>query len=125
MSSRARSPSIESVSEISLHPDDVMYNNLDFLEAEVQSRSPSATHISPTRSRRHGFFTRSVSANNRRGAYGDFDMRSEYRASRDRSPLRRPSPIDQRGQFRGPVGHFDDRYGRDPFFDADRRDYRG
>ena len=52
-------------------------------------------------------------------------MRSEYRASRDRSPLRHPSPINQRGQFRGPIGHFDDRYGRDSFFDANRRDYRG
>jgi hypothetical protein len=33
--------------------------------------------------------------------------------------------MDQRGQFQGPVGHFDDRYGRELFFDADRRDYRG
>jgi hypothetical protein len=33
MSSRARTPSIESVSEISLHPDDDMYNNLDFRDA--------------------------------------------------------------------------------------------
>jgi hypothetical protein len=76
MSSRARTPSIESVSEISLHPDDDMYNNLDFRDAGVLNRSPSAIQISPTRSRQHGLFSRSVSANSHRGAYGDFEVRS-------------------------------------------------
>ncbi|KZS06633.1 Uncharacterized protein APZ42_029853 [Daphnia magna] len=76
MSSRARSPSVESVSEILLHPNDDMYGNLDFHAATVHIGSRRATRSSPARSR------------------------LEYRASRDRSPLRRFSSIEHRGQFR-------------------------
>ena len=110
MSSRA--PSVESVSEISLHPNDDMYGNLDFLVAGVQNRSPRANHNSPTRSRQHCPFSRSVSVNSHRDAYGDFEVKSEYRASRDRSPLRRSSSVEKRGQFHEPEGYYDDRYSR-------------
>ncbi|EFX68963.1 hypothetical protein DAPPUDRAFT_259251 [Daphnia pulex] len=99
MSSRARSPSIESVSEISLHPDDDMYGNLDFPAASVLIRSPSAIRNSPARSRQHGLGHRPVSASSHRVNFEDFEVRSEYRASRDRSPLRRPSSIENHGRF--------------------------
>ena len=123
MSSRA--PSVESFSEISLHPNDDMYRNLDFLVAGVQNRSPRANHNSPTRSRLHGPLSRSVSVNSHRDAYGDFEVKSEYRASRDRSPLRRSSFVEQRGQFHEPEGYYDDRYSRERYFDGDSRAYRG
>jgi hypothetical protein len=78
-----------------------MYGNLDFPAASVLIRSPRATRSSPARSRQHGpaFGPRPVSASSHRVNFDDFEVRSEYRASRDRSPLRRPSSIEHHGQF--------------------------
>ena len=79
MSSRARSPSVESVSEISLHRNDDMYGT--YFQC-VQIRSPRTTHNRPARSRQHGLLSRSVSTSSHRFVFYDFEVRSEYRASR-------------------------------------------
>ena len=123
MSSRARSPSVESVSEISLHRNDDMYGHIDF--QCVQIRSPRATHNSPARSRQHGLLSRSVSTSSHRFVFDDFEVRSEYRVNRDRSPLRRPSPVEHHGQFREQGGYYDGRFSQNRYFDVDRQDYRG
>ncbi|EFX68285.1 hypothetical protein DAPPUDRAFT_114667 [Daphnia pulex] len=125
MSSRARSPSVESVSEISLHPDDDMYGNLDFPAASVLIRSPRASRNSPARSRQQGLGHRPVSVSSHRVNFEDFEVRSEYRASRDRSPLRRPSSMERHGRFGDQEGDHDGRYSQDRYGDVDRQHYRG
>ena len=118
MSSRARSPSVESVPEISRHLNDDIYGNLDFPVAGVQIRSPRAIRSSPACSRQHGLFSRSLSTSSDRAF-------PEYRCSRDRSPLKRPSSVEHDGQFREQGRYYDGRYSNDRYFDVDRQDYRG
>ncbi len=102
-----------------------MYGNLDFPAASVLIRYPRATRNSPTRSRQHGLGHRSVSASSHRVNFEDFEMRSEYRASRDWSPLRRPSSIEHHGRFGDQGGDYDGRYSQDRYGDVDRQHYRG
>lgn len=102
-----------------------MNGNLDFPAASVLIRSPRATRNSPTRSRQHGLGHRPVSASSHRVNFEDFEVRSEYRASRDRSRLRRPSSTGHHGRFVDQGGDYDGRYSQDRYGDVDRQHYRG